>query len=128
MKKPVSLFLALSLLSGLPAVPAMADGFTAGQLSFLNLSEEDHDPLNITMQMPRIRLLFLHGQWVAEEGAPVTGNASFRDDDTLNCLLPGLQTGEVSKYLCSIHDGLMIREEYHPEKVRRRRNRRERDE
>ena len=126
MKKLVSLFLAVALLLGVMAVPAAADGFTLGQLSYLNLSEDDNYSLNITMHVPWVKLLFLHGLWVAGEGVPVIGNASFRYYDTLPALLMGLQAGEVNcievpyctgKYLCSNNDGLMIREEYHLEKA-----------
>lgn len=126
MKKILSFSLALMLLLSVLAAPALADGFTVGQLSYLNLSEEDNYKLNISMQMPWIKLLFLHGLWVADEDAPVIDDASFRYYDTLNALLMGLQAGEVDsiqlpystgKYLCATNDGLMIREEYYLDKA-----------
>jgi len=126
MKRLISVTLVLMLLLGVLAVPAMADGYTIGHLSYLNLSEEENYALKAVMQAPWIKLLFLHGLWVEGEDSPVIESPTFRYYDRLDTLLMALQAGDVDgielpyytgKYLCATNDNMMIREEYHLEKA-----------
>ena len=123
MKKLISLFLALTLLLGVLAIPAMADSMKVGSLSYLNLTEED-GKIYTAARHPLIQLLMLHG--VLEGNELSSELPTFRLYDTLNAMLMALQSGEVDaikvpyytgKYLCSINDGLKSVSEYHPEKV-----------
>ena len=123
MKKLISLFLALTLLLGVLAIPAMADSMKVGSLSYLNLTEEDGKNFTAARH-PLIQLLRLHG--VLEGNEPSSELPTFRLYDTLNAMLMALQSGEIDaikvpyytgKYLCSINDGLKSVSEYHPEKA-----------
>ena len=126
MKKMISLFLALALLLCVLVVPAMADDFLCGTLSYLNMTEEEDESLGTTLRMPLMRLLFLHGV-LDREGADLSvSSPSFRYYDTLEGMLMALQSGELNsinvpyytaRYLCSINDNLKLRAEYHPEKA-----------
>ncbi len=123
MKKLISLFLALTLLLGVLAIPAMADSMKVGSLSYLNLTEED-GKIYTAARHPLIQLLMLHG--VLEGNELSSELPTFRLYDTLNAMLMALQSGEVNaikvpyytgKYLCSINDELKSVSEYHPEKA-----------
>ena len=123
MKKLISLFLALTLLLGVLAIPAMADSMKVGSLSYLNLTEED-GKIYTAARHPLIQLLRLHG--VLEGNELSSELPTFRLYDTLNAMLMALQSGEIDaikvpyytgKYLCSINDGLKSVSEYHPEKA-----------
>ena len=126
MKKMIPLFLALTLLLGVLVVPAMADDFLCGTLSYLNMTEEEDESLGTTLRMPLMSLLFLHGV-LDREGADLSVSPiSFRYYDTLEGMLMALQSGELNsinvpyytaRYLCSINDNLKLRAEYHPEKA-----------
>lgn len=126
MKKAISLFLALALLLGILAVPALADDFTVGTLSYLNVNEKENDALSQAVVQPPIQILFL--QDVLQEGSEINiiGNPVYRYYDTMDAMLMALQAGELgaievpyytARYLSSINDKLTIREEYHPEKA-----------
>ena len=126
MKKLVSLSLSLMMLLGMLAVPAMADDFLVGTLSYLNMTEEDNYRIGLAMKQPLKKLLFMHDVWTDDGATAVIGDPAYHYYDTLNAMLMGLQAGEVNcievpyytgKYLCSTNDGLIIREEYHPEKA-----------
>jgi len=126
MKKLIALSLALMLLLGILAVPAMADDFLVGTLSYLNMTEEDSYKLGLSLLQPWKKFLFMHGVWTEDTNAPVIGDPVYRYYDSLNALLMGLQAGEVNciqvpyytgRYLCAVNDGLVLREEYHPEKA-----------
>ena len=123
MKKIISLLLALTLLLGILAVPAMADSMKVGTLSYLNLTEEN-GKIFTAARRPLIELLVRYG---VMEGEKLLDDApAFRLYDSLNAMLMALQSGEVDaikvpyytgKYLCSTNDGLKPRSEYHPEKA-----------
>ena len=127
MKKLISLSLALMLLLGVLAVPALADGIAFGTLSYLNMTEEEVSSYGVSLRRPMFKLLFLHGvmegatDWLSNDEA-----ANYRYYDTLDALLMALQAGELEgikvpyytgRYLCSANDGLKLRSEFHPEKV-----------
>ena len=126
MKKMISLFLSLILLLGVLAVPALADDFTVGTLSYLNMTEDENYSLGLAMLQPLKKLLFLHGIWKDDGSTPVIGAPAYHYYDTLDAMLMALQAGEVNciqvpyytgKYLCATNDKMIIREEYHPENV-----------
>ena len=125
MKKMIPLFLALTLLLGVLAIPALADGNTGGTLSYLNMTEEENS-LDTANRKPLLKLLYLHGvlsgqsDWLDDESLV----AVLRYYDSLDALLMALQAGELNyikvpyytaKYLCSTNDALKITAEYHPE-------------
>ena len=60
MKKLLSFSLALMLLLGILAVPALAETKTCGVLSYLNIEEED-DIRFSTVRRPFLSVLFLQG-------------------------------------------------------------------
>lgn len=125
MKKIISISLALMLLLGILAVPAMAEE-NVGVLSYLGLSAEEDETLRVSIRQPLIKLLYLHGV-LTNDGNAGSGSApTLNYYDSLNALLMALQSGQVNeikvpyytaKYLCSTNDDLKIFEEYHPEKV-----------
>ena len=124
MKKLISLSLALMLLLGVLAVPALADGAPIGTLSFLNMTEEEVSYYGVSSRRSMMKLLYLNGVLTGEE---FSNNAvTYRYYDTLNALLMALQAGELDgikvpyytgKYLCSTNDGLKLMHDFHPEKV-----------
>ena len=123
MKKLISLFLALTLLLGVLAIPAMADSMKVGSLSYLNLTEEDGKVFT-AVRRPLIKLLVLHGVIEGEE--PSDEATAFRLYDTLNAMLMALQSGEVNaikvpyytgRYLCSTNNELRSTSVFHPEKA-----------
>ena len=59
MKKLFSLFLALTLLLGVLAVPALAEEKAFGTLSYLNMTEEEVSLYGISVRRPMMKLLFL---------------------------------------------------------------------
>ena len=123
MKKLISLFLALTLLLGVLAIPAMADSMKVGSLSYLNLTEEQGKALSAFRQS-LLKLLVLHGVIEGEE--PSDEVPAFRMYDTLNAMLMALQSGEVNaikvpyytgQYLCSTNNELRSTSVFHPEKA-----------
>ena len=127
MKKIISLFLALTLLLGIFAVPALAEEMQStkiGVLSYLNLSEEDEKVLGASIRRPLMKVLFLHGIVTEDDGKPKDGPPTYQLFDTLDALLLALSVKEVgsiivpsctAKYICSSNDKLRLGEEYHPE-------------
>jgi len=127
MKKIISLTLALMLLLGILAVPAVADEAQprkSGRLSYLAMTDEEEQSLKISIRRPLRKLLTLRGVLEMEERkGPSTPTKHY---DSLNALLMALQSGEVddlilpyytAKYLCSTNDGIRISSGYHPEKA-----------
>ena len=126
MKKLFSLFLALTLLLGVLAVPALADRAPIGTLSYLNMTEEEVSLYGISVRRPMMKLLFLHGVLEGTSDQHLSEAVTYRYYDTLDALLMALQAGELEgikvpyytgRYLCSANDGLKLRDEFHPEKV-----------
>ena len=126
MKKLVALSLALMMVLGILAVPAMADDFIVGTLSYLNMSEEDYYKVGLSLKQPLKQFLFMHGVWTQDGETAVIGDPAYHYYDTLNAMLMGLQAGEINcievpyytgRYLCATNDGLVLREEYHPEEA-----------
>ena len=128
MKKMISLVLAVMMLVGILAVPAMAEETKpVGSLSSLVMSEEEDQALGVSIRRPLLKLLGLRGVFIPEaEGILPDGPKPRRHYDSLNALLMALQSGEVgdiklpyytARYLCSTNTGLKIREEYYPEKA-----------
>ena len=127
MKKIISLTLALMLLLGILAVPAVAEEAhlsTIGVLSYLNLNEESDGELGASIRRPLMRILFLQGIVTVEVDSPKGGLPAYRFFDTLDALLLALNAKEVgaiivpsytAKYICSLNDKLKLGEEYHPE-------------
>ena len=123
MKKVISLLLALTLLLGILAIPAMAVSMRVGSLSYLNLTEEQGKALSAFRQS-LLKLLVLHGVIEGEE--PSDEVPAFRMYDTLNAMLMALQSGEVNaikvpyytgRYLCSTNNELRSTSVFHPEKA-----------
>ena len=124
MKKTISLFLILALLTGALAVSALADGKTFGTLSYLNMTEED-STLYASVRMPMLKFLILHGVLTSAGDKPSGDVPSvYRYYDSLDALLMALQAGELgairvpsytARYLCSMDAGLKMLHEYHPE-------------
>ena len=126
MKKLISLFLALTLLLGVLAVPALADRAPIGTLSYLNMTEEEVSLYGISVRRPMMKLLFLHGVLEGASDQHLSEAVPYRYYDTLDALLMALQAGELEgikvpyytgRYLCSANDGLKLRDEFHPENV-----------
>ena len=126
MKKLISLSLALMLLLGVLAVPALADGVAFGTLSYLNMTEDEVSVYGISVRRPMMKLLFLHGVLEGASDQHLSEAVTYRYYDTLDALLMALQAGELEgikvpyytgRYLCSANDGLKLRDEFHPEKV-----------
>ena len=123
MKKLVSLSLALMLLLGVLAIPAMADEpLSVGQLAFLNLSEQD-GALISNQRSPAIHILFLNG---VMEDTNVRYNLEYHYFDSLPELIMALQAKTVegiilpyytAKYLCATNEGVRTAATYHPEKL-----------
>jgi ABC-type amino acid transport substrate-binding protein len=120
----VAMLLALMLL-GL-SCGALAEGKTFGELSFLNLTEEENGTVGSSIRRPMREILLLDGVLEEKESNVPAGRPVFRYYDTLSAMLMALQAGEVNaikvpyytgKYLCSSNDNLMMRVEYHPEKA-----------
>ena len=130
MKKMIALVLALMLLTGILAVPAMAEETQVkkgGRLAYLALSEEEDQALGVPLRRPLLKILSLRGVFIqeAETILPHTVQPR-RYYDSLNALLLALESGEAydiklpyytAKYLCATNAGLKIREEYYPEKA-----------
>ena len=119
----VAMLLALMLL-GL-SCGALAESETCGVLSYLNMTEEEDNSIGISVRQPFLKMLFLHGVFENESGFP-SAPPVFRQYDSLNAMLMGLQSQEVNviivpyytgKYLCSVNDRLKMWANYHPEKV-----------
>ena len=126
MKKLFSLFLALTLLLGVLAVPALAEEKAFGTLSYLNMTEEEVSLYGISVRRPMMKLLFLHGVLEGASDQHLSEAVTYRYYDTLDALLMALQAGELEgikvpyytgRYLCSANDGLKLRDEFHPENV-----------
>ena len=127
MKKMIALVLAVMMLTGILAVPAMAEETLAvGTLSYLNMTEEDQNMFGLSSRKPMIMFLFFHGV-LTEVDEQLSGDAlEHHQYDSLNVLLLALESGKVkaielpyytAKYLCSTNDKLKLTTEYHPEKA-----------
>ena len=127
MKKIISLTLALMLLLGILAVPAMAEEeqtAKGGVLSYLAMTEEEDQSFKDYIKRPFRQLLLLRGVLEKDESKPVYGLT--KQYDSLNALLMALQSGEVddialpyytAKYLSSTNDNMKIKTKYYPEKA-----------
>ena len=124
MKKIISLTLALMLLLGILAVPALAEDYKVGTLSYLNMTEEEENLLGSVLRANPVKILVLNGVFKSEGDWHFSDTPSTHHYDTLSALLMGLQAGEVeairvpyytAKYLCSTNDTLKLTMEYHPE-------------
>jgi ABC-type amino acid transport substrate-binding protein len=125
MKKLISFSLALMLLLGVLAVPALAETKTCGVLSYLNLSEEDDARLSL-VRRPFLRLLFMHGVLTGDNEWLTEGASEYKFFDTLNDMTMALQGGTVDAikvpyytglYLSNTNDKMKLTREYHPEKA-----------
>ena len=94
MKKLISFSLALMLLLGILAVPALAETKTCGVLSYLNLEEEDDVRLSL-VRRPFLSVLFLNGVLTGDSDWLAEGTAEYRFYDTLNDMILALQGGQV---------------------------------
>ena len=118
----VAMLLALMLL-GL-SCGALAEKRTVGLLSYLNMTEEEDESIGLSVRAPMRKLLSIHGV-LSDAGSRQPGNAPFfRQYDSLNAMLMGLESKEINavivpystgRYLCSVNDGLQMETEYHPE-------------
>ena len=110
----IAMFLALMML-GL-SCGALADSKNGGTLSYLNMTEEEDESIGLSVRAPMRKLLSIHGV-LSDAGSRQPGNAPFfRQYDSLNAMLMGLQAGEViaikvpyytAKYLCAADDTLI---------------------
>ena len=129
MKKLIALALALMLLLGILAVPAMAEETqkkTCGVLSFLNITEADETDF-VSIRQPMLKLLALYGVLVPKSGMMLNDTpVEIRFYDSRNALLLALGSGEVkvikvpyytARYFCSTNDRMMITADYYPEKA-----------
>lgn len=127
MKKLFILTLALLLALNLLTVPVLAEGSnegdTIGFLSFLNMSEEKI-LLDVEASAPALEYLDKHG--IFETVGPKSPLQNIIFYDSLDTMLMGLQSGEVSaldipdctaKYLCAVNDEVKQIILYHPEKA-----------
>jgi ABC-type amino acid transport substrate-binding protein len=121
----ISLAMALMLLMSILAVPAMADDYTVGTLSYLNMSEEDNTN-GAAIRRPMMKFLFLDGVIKEETDGVLANNPVFVYYDSLNELLLALEAGKLNaikvpyytaKYLRATNDKLSMTVEYHPEKA-----------
>ena len=118
----VAMILALMLL-GLSG-SALAEKRTVGLLSYLNMTEEEDESIGLSVRAPMRKLLSIHGV-LSDPGSRQPGNDPFfRQYDSLNAMLMGLESKEINavivpystgRYLCSVNDGLQMETEYHPE-------------
>ena len=124
MKKIISISLVLMLLLGILAVPAVADEFKIGTLSYLNMTEGEEDLYGPAFRKIPLDILKLHG--VLENEKLFDGAPTYRHYDNRNALLLALDSGEVNaigvpyytaKYLCSNNDRMKLSTEYHPENM-----------
>jgi ABC-type amino acid transport substrate-binding protein len=123
MKKIISIFLVLMLLLGVLAVPALAEDYAIGTLSYLNMTEGEGDTL-AALRETSMKILNLHGVLKSEklfDGKPIC-----RYFDTRSALLLALDSGNVkaisipyymAKYLCANNDKMAMNTEYHPENM-----------
>ena len=128
MKKLFPMIMALILTLALFTVPVMAEeendaGGAIGFLSFLNMSEE---ALEAKRQSEVPAYQYLIDQGVMEIEEPVAPNEDTIFYDSLDAMLMGLLSGEVSalampdctaKYLTSVNDQVRQSILYHPEKA-----------
>ena len=118
----VAMLLALMLL-GLSG-STLAEKRTVGLLSYLNMTEEEDESIGLSVRAPMRKLLSIHGV-LSDPGSRQPGNDPFfRQYDSLNAMLMGLESKEINavivpystgRYLCSVNDGLQMETEYHPE-------------
>ena len=125
MKKLLSFSLALMLLLGILAFPALAETKTCGVLSYLNIEEED-DIRFSTVRRPFLSVLFLQGVLTGDSDWLAEGTAEYRFYDTLNDMILALQGGQLDAikvpyytalYLSNTTGNLKPEHEYHPEKA-----------
>ncbi len=107
---------------------ALAEDSYAGSLSFLNMTEEEDNSIGAAVRRPLRLLLRIHGVLFDSGNGQSAGTPIFRQYDSLDAMLMGLQSQEVKfiivpystgRYLCSVNDGLKMTTEYHPEKATR---------
>ena len=123
MKKMIALVLALMML-GLSCCALADDVLPIGQLSFLNMTEQENVLLSDS-RSPAIHMLFLQGV-LTDEGGLGRHIPDVRYYDTLDAMLMALQAGDVKainvpyytgEYLCLVNDAVKLSAEYHPEKL-----------
>ena len=125
MKKLISLSLALMLLLGVLAVPALAEETTlVGTLSYLNMTEEQEDSFSPVFWLTSVKILLLHNVLIKKDNLPLGGASAYRHFDTMNDMLLALQAGTVNairvpyytaRYICTTNNKMKLLAEYHPE-------------